>query len=77
MPEIQLQAQSTLKVVLDTYYNGSMVNLISDNLDYLIDSISLQMSVASNLTPMLPGILLIIVKIAGIQLLSRINCTMF
>lgn len=70
MPEIQLQAQSTLKVVLDTYYNGSMVNLISDNLDYLIDSISLQMSVASNLTPMLPGILLIIVKIAGIQLLE-------
>lgn len=70
MPEIQLQAQSMLKVVLDTYYNGSMVNLISDNLDYLIDSISLQMSVASNLTPMLPGILLIIIKVAGIQLLE-------
>ncbi|EMG46810.1 hypothetical protein G210_2930 [Candida maltosa Xu316] len=69
-PEIQHQAQSTIKVILDTYYNGSMVNLISDNSDYLIDNISLQLSVASNLTPMLPGILLIIVKVAGIQLLE-------
>lgn len=70
VPQIQSQAQSTVKVILDTYYDGSIVNLISDNLDYLIDNISLQLSVASNLTPTLPGIMLIIIKVAGIQLLK-------
>ncbi|CAI5757583.1 unnamed protein product [Candida verbasci] len=69
-PTIQHQAQLTIKKILDTYYNGSMVSLVLDNADYLIDSISLLMSVASQLTPMLPGILLIITKVAGIQLLE-------
>lgn len=70
VPQIQLQAQATVKEILDVYYDGSIVNLISDNLDYLIDNISLQLSVASNLTPALPGIMLIIVKVAGVQLLK-------
>lgn len=69
-PQIQLQAQSTLRTILATYYDNSMKSLIMDNLDYLIDSISLQMSVAGSLTPTLPGILLIIVKVSGIQLLE-------
>lgn len=69
-PQIQLQARVTLSSVLTTYYDNSMKSLIMDNLDYLINSISLQMSVAGSLTPMLPGILLIIVKICGIQLLE-------
>ncbi|RCK56535.1 TEL2-interacting protein 1 [Candida viswanathii] len=70
VPQIQAQAQATVKTILDTYYNGSIVNLISDNLDYLIDNISLQLSVASNLTPTLPGIMLVIIKVAGVQLLE-------
>ena len=55
---------------MDCYYDGSLTKLILDNLDYLVDAISMQMTVASNLTPLLPGILIILIKIAGMQLLE-------
>ena len=74
-PRIQGQAHKTLQTILNIYYSGSMVEMIIDNLDYLIDSISMQMSVASNLTPALPGILMIIIKIAGVQLLQSNQLT--
>lgn len=69
-PQIQSQAQHTLKAIVDCYYDGSLTKLILDNLDYLVDAISMQMTVASNLTPLLPGILIILIKIAGMQLLE-------
>ncbi|KAI5967448.1 hypothetical protein KGF57_000391 [Candida theae] len=69
-PQIQYHAQQTVKAIVDCYYGGSMSKMIMDNSDYLIDSISLQMTVASNLTPSLPGILIILIKVAGIQLLE-------
>ncbi|RLV92145.1 TEL2-interacting protein 1 [Spathaspora sp. JA1] len=74
-PKIQSGAQIAIKSILKAYYNNSIKKLIMENSDYLIDSISLQMSVASNLTPVLPGILLIIIKIAGIQLLESNQLT--
>lgn len=65
-----LQARKTLNTVVHNYYNGSLGNLILDNADYLIDSLSMSLSVASGLTPSLPGILLVILKISGVQLLQ-------
>ncbi|KAI5966246.1 uncharacterized protein KGF55_000555 [Candida pseudojiufengensis] len=74
-PNIQLQAQKTIQDIVDIYYKGSIQAMIMDNSDYLVDAISLQMSVASNLTPTLPGILMVIVRIAGIQLLETNQLT--
>ncbi|CCG22709.1 Tti1 protein [Candida orthopsilosis Co 90-125] len=69
-PRIQSKAQKTLKSIVDCYYEGSATGMIMDNVDYLIDAISLQMTVASNLTPSLPGILIILIRITGVQLLE-------
>ncbi|EGW34915.1 uncharacterized protein SPAPADRAFT_145555 [Spathaspora passalidarum NRRL Y-27907] len=74
-PRVQQVAQNTVKSILEAYYDNSMKKLIIENSDYLIDSLSLQMSVASNLTPVLPGILVIIIKITGIQLLESNQLT--
>lgn len=65
-----LQARKTLGVIVSNYYDGSIGSLILDNSDYLIDSLSMSLSVASGLTPSLPGILLVILKISGKQLLQ-------
>lgn len=66
---IQMHAVSSLESIVQNYYNGSLELLVMDNLDYLIDCLSLKLSVVSTLTPALPGILLIVLKIAGIKLL--------
>lgn len=66
---IQMHATSSLQSIVQNYYNGSLELLVLDNLDYLIDCLSLKLSVVSTLTPALPGILLIVLKIAGIKLL--------
>jgi len=66
---IQTHAASSLDSIVKNYYNGSLELLVMDNLDYLIDCLSLKLSVVSTLTPALPGILLIVLKIAGIKLL--------
>lgn len=66
---IQIHAASSLESIVQNYYNGSLELLVMDNLDYLIDCLSLKLSVVSTLTPALPGILLIVLKIAGIKLL--------
>lgn len=68
-PIIQQHAKTSLQLIVKNYYNGSLINLIMDNLDYLIDCLSLKLSVASSLTPSIPGILLVILKISGIELL--------
>lgn len=68
--EVYLQARKSLNSVVQNYYDGSLGNLIMDNADYLVDSLSMSLSTASGLTPSLPGILLVILKIAGRQLLQ-------
>lgn len=65
-----LQARKTLDSIVHNYYDGSLNNLIVDNADYLIDSLSMSLSVASGLMPSLPGILLVVLKISGVQLLQ-------
>lgn len=68
--EVHLQARKTLNSVVQTFYGGSLGDLITDNADYLIDSLSMSLSSASGLIPSLPGILLVILKISGAQLLQ-------
>lgn len=65
---IQKHAIGAVTKIVDQYYQGSFETLLVDNLDYLIDSINLKLS-ASDLTPTLPGILLVIIRFAGIKLL--------
>lgn len=67
-PKIQNHAMGAIRKIVDTYYQGSLESLLVENLDYLIDSINLKLS-SSDLTPTLPGILLVIIRFAGIKLL--------
>ncbi|ABN65722.2 predicted protein [Scheffersomyces stipitis CBS 6054] len=67
---IQSHAQTAVGFILKNYYNDSLESLILDNSDYLIDNISLRLTVPSNFVPTLPGILLIIIKVAGQSLLE-------
>lgn len=68
-PLVQSRARISLEKIVSNHYHGSLENLIMENLDYLVDSLSLKLSVASSLSPALPGILLVILKICGVQLL--------
>lgn len=68
-PNVQFHAKSTLAKIVDNYYHSSLANLIMDNLDYLINSLSLKLSSPSSLNLALPGILLIVLKVSGLQLL--------
>ncbi|ODV77368.1 uncharacterized protein CANTADRAFT_29562, partial [Suhomyces tanzawaensis NRRL Y-17324] len=70
-PLIQSHGQNAVKMIIDNYYNGSLEALILDNLDYLIDSMNIRLSVITNLTPTLPKLLLLVMKIAGMKLLER------
>lgn len=65
-----LQARNTLNAIVHNYYDDSLEKLVVDNADYLIDSLSMSLSTASGLMPSLPGILLVTLKISGIQLLE-------
>ncbi|KAM9938507.1 hypothetical protein OXX80_001999 [Metschnikowia pulcherrima] len=67
--QVHMQAKISLNQIVTSHYNGSLENLIKDNSDYLIDSLSMNLSVASGLTPSLPGILLVVIRISGVDLL--------
>lgn len=67
---VQILARRALSAIVDNHYSGSLKSLLVDNSDYLIDSLSLSLSAASGLTPSLPGILLVILKISGALLLQ-------
>ncbi|QBM89988.1 hypothetical protein METSCH_E02250 [Metschnikowia aff. pulcherrima] len=67
--QVHMQAKVSLNQIVTLHYNGSLENLIKDNSDYLIDSLSMNLSVASGLTPSLPGILLVVIRISGVDLL--------
>lgn len=63
-------AKLALKRISDAHYNGSLQLLITENADYLIDSLSIKFSISSGLTPALSGILLVVLKISGVELLQ-------
>ena len=66
---IHLHAKLALKRISDARYHGSLQELVIENADYLIDSLSVKFSTSSGLTPALSGILLVVLKISGVQLL--------
>lgn len=68
-PRIQAHARNSVVMISKNHYNNSIMNLINENLDYLIDSLSLKLSVPGSITPALPGILIIILEVSGIELL--------
>jgi hypothetical protein len=68
-PSIQVHAKLALQLIINNYYGGSLETLLVDNLDYLIDSVSLKLTSIASFSPSLPGILLIILKITGMKLL--------
>lgn len=63
-------ARYSLQVIVNNHYDGSLQRLIMENSEHLLDSVSMNMCVASNLTPTLSGILLVLMKIAGRNLLE-------
>lgn len=67
---VHLHAKLALKRISDAHYNGSLQQLIFENSDYLVDSLSIRFSVSGGLTPSLSGIILIVLKISGVQLLQ-------
>lgn len=73
-PKIQIHSINSIREIINNYYQGSFEKLIVDNLDYLIDSINLRLA-SSDLTHTLPGILLVIFRFAGIQLLKSNQLT--
>lgn len=64
-------AWRTTGTIVQNYYGGSLEALILDNLDYIIDSLSINLSVGTKLTPSLPALLLIVIKVAGVKLLEE------
>lgn len=67
---VEVSGRKTLQAIITNVYNGSLSELFQENSDYIIDSLSLNLSVGSGLTPALPGILLVILKLSGLQLLE-------
>lgn len=59
-----------LLMIVNNYYKGSVQDLIMDNLNYLIDGLSLKLAMPNSLGPSLLGILLIILKVAGNKLIE-------
>lgn len=68
-PMVQSHALRALEAVALAHYGGSLKALVMDNLDYLINSLSLKLSMVSALTPSVPAILLVVLDISGMALL--------
>lgn len=67
-PLLQSHSLKSVQLIAKNHYDGSVERLIIDNQDYLLNCLSLRLSLG-NLTPSLSGILLIIMKLSGIKLL--------
>lgn len=63
-------ALTVLREIANQHYEGSLQKLIESNADYLIDTLSLNLSVNSSLMPSLPGIMLVVLKISGVDLIK-------
>ncbi|KAG7191603.1 uncharacterized protein KQ657_002998 [Scheffersomyces spartinae] len=70
-PLIQTHAASSVAQIINTHYEGSFRKMIEANQNYIIDAINLRLTVTSELAPSLPGILLIMMKICGLQLFAK------
>lgn len=69
-PEVQQHAKRTISRISEKFYDGSVSDLITDNRNYLVDALSLRLSIPGSVTPAILGILLIVLKILGLELLK-------
>ncbi|QPG76432.1 hypothetical protein FOA43_003821 [Brettanomyces nanus] len=69
---VRNEAQLTIMNIASTLYGGSVRSLIYENSDYLLDSLSLKLT-GESLTPRIPMILIILVRIGGVQLLTQLE----
>lgn len=67
---VNQMARSVLNSIAREHYEGSLQMLVEANADYLIDTLSLKLTMNSGLTPSLPGILLVVLKISGVELVK-------
>lgn len=67
---IHQHASHSLSQVAQNYYDGLISQLITDNLDYLVDAITVRLN-SGDLTPLLPGLLLVVIKLCGPDLLGQ------
>lgn len=68
--DIHTHAAHALTQVAQQFYDGLMAKLITDNLDYLVDAITVRLN-SGDLTPLLPGLLLVVIKLCGPDLLGQ------
>ncbi|VEU19922.1 DEKNAAC100503 [Brettanomyces naardenensis] len=69
---IRDEAQFATLKIASTLYGGSVKSLVYDNRDYLLDALSLRMT-GDSLTPRLPIILIILIRIGGADLLQQLG----
>ncbi|GMF01051.1 unnamed protein product [[Candida] boidinii] len=68
----RITAQNTVINISKNCYNNSIHDLIFYNSDYLIDSLSVKLS-SDLLTPRTPVILLVLIRIGGIEILNKLK----
>lgn len=69
-PLVQSHAYDAVDCMVRSYYQYDIRNLIKDNQDYILDSLSVKLSISESLNPSIGGILLILFKISGLDLFS-------
>ncbi|ODV98347.1 hypothetical protein PACTADRAFT_829 [Pachysolen tannophilus NRRL Y-2460] len=70
--KIRLHAQNAALVIAKNCYDSSMYHLIQENCDYLIDSLSIKLT-SDFITPRTSNVLLVLVKIGGIDLITQLT----
>ncbi|CAN3483346.1 TEL2-interacting protein 1 [Diutina catenulata] len=62
-------AYNAIDKIAETHYGGSRQSMIVANSDYLVDAITIKLA-SGDITPSLPGILLVVIKFSGMALLK-------
>lgn len=69
---IRTEAQIVILHLANLLYNGSIEQLLSENADYLVDSLSARL-VSESLTPKIPIILSVLVKIGSMDIVAELD----
>lgn len=70
--QIRSHAQATATIIAHECYDDSLYDLIYENSDYLTDSLSLKLT-SDSLTPRTSAVLLVLIKIGGINLVTQLT----
>lgn len=69
---VRIEAQLVILNIAELLYNGSIETLLAENTDYLVDSLSSKL-VSESLTPKIPIILSILVKIGSMNIVAELD----